>query len=284
MTMRRNLGPIFALPLLLLLAVGFVVPLIYVAGLSFMPPRSFGLAGEPTLANYREAALGGYLTPLLWSVLFACATTALTLLIAWPTAQAINRRPGRVTMILTVLIAVPIFISESVRLFGAALFLMPRGGILAGTMQSAFGLSVGSVLYTKTATLIGLVYIHLPFTLFPMMLGLSLVPRDQLDASEDLGANRWQQVREIELPLAMPGIVVGALLTFVLALGANSEASILGGQSVVVIAKAIEQRFNYAQDWPLGSTLSVIVAIITIGLVLPAMNRLDIGKLMGRGR
>ena len=282
--MRRNLGAIYALPLLLLLTLGFVAPLLYVAGMSFMPPRSFGLAGEPTLANYQEAAFGGYLTPLLWSILFASATTVLTLVIAWPMAQTISRRLGRMAMILTVLIAVPIFISESVRLFGAALFLMPRGGILAGTMQAVFGLSIGSVLYTKTATLIGLVYIHLPFTLFPMMLGLSLVPPDQLDASRDLGASRWQQVREIELPLAMPGIVVGALLTFVLVLGANSEASILGGQSVVVIAKAIEQRFNYAQDWPLGSALSVIVAIITIAMVLPAINRLDIGKLVGTKR
>lgn len=280
--MRATGGLVFALPLLALLAAGFLAPLLYVAGLSFMPPRSFGLAGAPTLANYREAISGGYAVPLLWSIGFAGATTAITLAMAWPMAQALNGRPGRLASALTLLIALPIFISESVRLFGATLFLMPRGGILAGTVQALFGVPVGSILYTKAATLLGLVYIHLPFTLFPMMLGLSLVPRDQLDAAADLGASRFQQVREIELPIALPGILVGALLTFVLALGTASEASILGGQAVVVIAKAIEQRFTYAQDWPLGSALTVIVAAITALLVLPLLGRLDIGRLIGR--
>lgn len=280
--MRSPGGFVFALPLLGLLTAGFLAPLLYVAGLSFMPPRTFGLAGEPTLANYREAFAGGYMVPLLWSLALAAATTAITLAMAWPMAQALNGRPGRLGAVLTLLIALPVFISESVRLFGATLFLMPRGGILAGTMQALFGVNLGSILYTRTATLVGLVYIHLPFTLFPMMLGLSLVPRDQLDAASDLGAGRLAQVREVELPIALPGILVGALLTFVLALGTASEASILGGQAVVVIAKAIEQRFTYAQDWPLGSALTVVVAAITALLVLPLLGRLDVARLMKR--
>lgn len=279
---RSRLGLLFALPLLGLLAAGFIAPLLYMTGLSFMPARTFGLGGEPTLANYAEAVAGGYAVPLSWSIALAAATTAITLAMAWPMAQTLNGRPGRLAGVLTALIALPIFISESVRLFGATLFLLPRGGILAGTVQALFGVSIGSILYTRTATLLGLVYIHLPFTLFPMMLGLSLVPRDQLDAAADLGASRFQQVREVELPLALPGILVGALLTFVLALGTASEASILGGQAVVVIAKAIEQRFTYAQDWPLGSALTVIVAAITVLLVLPLLNRLDIARLMKR--
>ena len=279
---QGRFGVLFALPLLGVLAAGFLAPLLYVTGLSVMPPRTFGLGSAPTLANYREALAGGYAVPLLWSIGFAAATTAITLAMAWPMAQTLNGRPGRLTGVLTALIALPIFISESVRLFGATLFLLPRGGILAGTIQALTGVPVGSILYTKTATLLGLVYIHLPFTLFPMMLGLSLVPRDQLDAASDLGASRFQQVREVELPGALPGILVGALLTFVLALGTASEASILGGQAVVVIAKAIEQRFTYAQDWPLGSALTVIVAAITTLLVLPLIGRLDIARLMRR--
>ena len=188
---------------------------------------------------------------------------------SWPIAKALVARPGAFAKIVTLLIALPIFVSESVRLFGAYLFMMPRGGILAGTLQALFGLQVGSVLYTKTATLIGLVYIHLPFTLFPMLLGLSLVPPAQVDAATDLGASPRQIFWEIELPLALPGILIGALLTFVLSFGANAEAAILGGQAVTVIAKAIEQRFTYAQDWPLGSALTVLVAAITAHRHLP---------------
>jgi spermidine/putrescine transport system permease protein len=280
--MKRLAGPLLAAPVTLLLLAGFAAPLFYVAALSVMPPRSFGLAGEPTLVNYREAVAGGYMGSLAWSVGLALATTVITLLMSWPIAQAIRRRPGTFATAVMALIALPIFISESVRLFGATLFLMPRGGVFAGTFQWLTGIPVGSFLYTKTATLVGLVYVHLPFTLFPMVLGLSLVPRDQIDAALDLGASRWQQIREVELPVAMPGILIGALLTFVLSLGANTEAAIMGGQAVVVITKAIEQRFTYAQDWPLGSALTVIVAVITAVLVLPALRRLDLQSLVKR--
>ena len=278
----RLAGWVAMAPLAALLLAGFAGPLLYVAALSFMPPRSFGLAGDPTVENYITAAREGYIRPLLWSFALALATTAATLAISWPIAKAMLARPKSFAQIVTLLIALPIFVSESVRLFGAYLFMMPRGGILAGTVEALAGLSIGSVLYTKTATLIGLVYIHLPFTLFPMLLGLSLVPVAQRDAAIDLGASASQVFREIELPLAMPGILVGALLTFVLSFGANAEAAILGGQAVTVVAKAIEQRFSYAQDWPLGSALTVLVAAITAMAVLPAMRRLDLGRMMRR--
>jgi spermidine/putrescine transport system permease protein len=278
----RLAGWLAMAPLAALLLVGFAGPLLYVAALSFMPPRSFGLAGDPTVENYVTAAREGYIRPLLWSLALALATTAATLAVSWPIAKAMLARPGSFARTVTLLIALPIFVSESVRLFGAYLFMMPRGGILAGTVQALTGLSVGSVLYTKTATLIGLVYIHLPFTLFPMLLGLSLVPAAQRDAATDLGASPSQVFREIELPLAMPGILIGALLTFVLSFGANAEAAILGGQAVTVVAKAIEQRFSYAQDWPLGSALTVLVAAVTAAAVFPAIRRLDFGRIMRR--
>ena len=105
----------------------------------------------------------------------------------------------------------------------------------------------------------GMVYVYLPFMLFPMTLGLSLVPRDLVDAAGDLGASRLQIWREVELPLAMPGILIGFLLTFVLAAGAVAEAKILGGQSIIVITHDIEIAFTYAQNWPLGAALAVLL-------------------------
>src|ERR687893_1562388 len=152
-------------PVAALLLAGFVAPLLYVAALSLMPPRTFALTGDPSLVNYATAVRDGYALPLLWSLGFALATTAMTLLISWPIAKAVVRRPGAFATAVAILIALPIFISESVRLFGASLFMMPRGGIFAGSVQALTGFQIGSVLYTKTATLIGLLYIHLPFTL-----------------------------------------------------------------------------------------------------------------------
>lgn len=279
---RINPGIVTMLPVGTLLLLGFAVPITVVALYSFMPPRTFGLSGQPTLANYRAVFTEGYAVPLAWSLAGALATTAICLVLAWPTAKALTRYAGRFATIATILIALPIFISESVRLFGAALFMMPGGGILAGSLNALFGWSLGSVLYTKTAAVIGLVYIHFPFMLFPTVLGLSLVPQDQLDAARDLGGSGWQVFREVELPLAAPGILVGVLLTFVLSLGANAEASILGGQTVTVVARAIEQRFNYAQDWPLGAALTMLVIFVTAAVVLPVVARLDLDRLIRR--
>lgn len=268
------------LPLGLLLAIGFVVPIGIVALYSVMPPRTFELSGAATAQNYLAAFTEGYWRPLMWSAIGASLTTVFCLILAWPTAKALERAGRRWSTAASILIALPIFISESVRLFGTSLFLMPGGGILAGSLRAWLDISIGSILNTRLAALLGLIYIHFPFVLFPLILGLSLVPKDQTEAARDLGASRWQVFWQIELPLAAPGAAIGALLCFVLALGANAEAAILGGQAVSVATRAIEQRFNYAQDWPLGAALTMLIILITALVVFPIMRRMDFDRLI----
>ena len=270
------------LPAALLLFAGFLVPIIIVALYSLMPERSFTLSANFSATNYEAALHDGYWLPLAWSALGAFLTTAICLLLAWPTAKALDRLAGRWATIATLLIALPIFISESVRLFGLSLFMMPGGGILAGSIDTFFDVSIGTLLNTQLAALIGLVYIHFPFVLFPLLLGFSQVPRDQVEAARDLGASPLQVFREIEVPLTAPGATIGVLLCFVLSLGANAEMSILGGQAVTVIARAIEQRFNYAQDWPLGAALTMLVILLTALIVLPLLKRINLDRLIQR--
>jgi spermidine/putrescine transport system permease protein len=128
----------------------------------------------------------------------------------------------------------------------------------------------------------GMVYVYLPFMLFPMSLGISMVPRETTEAAADLGATRLQILREIEVPLAMPGIVIGCLLTFVLAVGAIAEAKVLGGQSVIPITHDIEIAFTFAQNWPLGAALSVLLMIVVGALVLAVLRRFDLDRILGR--
>lgn len=279
---RVDMGRLTMLPMMSLLVAGFLVPIAVVVLYSVMPPRTFDITAAVTSENYRTAFADGYWRPLMWSAAGAALTTVVCLLLAWPTAKALDRFAGRFATIVTLLIALPIFISESVRLFGLSLFLMPGGGILAGTVEALTGTSIGTILNTRLAALVGLIYIHFPFVLFPLVLGLSLVPREQVEAARDLGASGWQVFREIEVPLAAPGAAIGALLCFVLSLGANAEMSILGGQAVTVITRAIEQRFNYAQDWPLGAALTVLVILVTALIVLPVMRRIDLDRLIRR--
>jgi spermidine/putrescine transport system permease protein len=118
--------------------------------------------------------------------------------------------------------------------------------------------------------------------LFPMTLGLSMVPTDVTEAASDLGASRWQVFREVELPLAMPGITIGAMLTFVLGIGAITEAKVLGGQSIIVITHDIEIAFTYSQNWPLGAALSVLLMLVVGGLVLAVLSRFDLDRILRR--
>jgi spermidine/putrescine transport system permease protein len=139
-----------------------------------------------------------------------------------------------------------------------------------------------SMLFTRTAIVLGMVYVYLPFMLFPMTLGIGMVPDETRDAAYDLGASRWQVFKEVELPLSMPGIVIGFLLTFVLAVGAIAEAKVVGGQRIIPITHDIEIAFTYAQNWPLGAALSVLLMLVVGVLVLTALWRFDLDRFLGR--
>ena len=278
----RNPGFVSASPILIFFLIGFVGPLVIVLGFSFVPERTFGFHGDWTVDNYVHVVSESYWISFAWSFGLAAATVLCCLLISYPVSYGIARIFGRWAAPIMLILVIPLFVSENVRLFGWYLVLLKGGGILAGSSKFLFGLDTGTLLYSPGTILMGMVYVYLPYTLFPTTLGLSLVPRDQMDAASDLGANRWQIFREVELPIAMPGILIGSLLTFVLAVGAISEAKLLGGANIVVIAHSILHEFTYAQNWPLGSAISMFAIVITGVLVIIVMRRLDLDRLLGR--
>jgi spermidine/putrescine transport system permease protein len=279
---QRAPGPLLATPVLLLLLAGFLAPLILVVTYSFMPPHTFSLTQTPTLDNYRNVFSSTYYVSFGWSVLLAALTTSLLLIVSWPIAYGLTRS-FRKPMVLTLLLVLPLFISENVRLFGWVLTLSNHG-VLDGTARTLFDIELPMPLYNIPIVLFGMAFIFLPFMLFPMALGISMIPESCREAAYDLGATRFQVLREVEIPLAMPGIAIGSLLTFVLALGSISEAKLLGGQSVIMIAHEIETAFTYAQNWPLGAALATLLILLTAALVIALLARLDMERLLGRGR
>jgi spermidine/putrescine transport system permease protein len=283
--MRRLLqmgqGEKAAIPLLLFLLVGFAAPLLAVIWFSFMPARTFSLFAAPSLANYATIFESTSYISFLWSLGLAAVTVILLALICYPVAYGIVRVFGKWAMLLTLLFTIPLFVSENIRLYGWILFLI-KNGVLLGSLKSMFGLELESILFTRTAILLGMVYVYLPFMLFPMTLGISMVPNETRDAAFDLGASRWQVFREIELPLSMPGIVIGFLLTFVLAVGAIAEAKVMGGLKIIPITHDIEIAFTYAQNWPLGAALAVLLMLVVGVLVLLALRRFDLDRFLGR--
>lgn len=278
---RLSAGLRSGLPVILFLLVGFAAPLLAVVGFSFMPPRTFGLGHPPTLENYVSIFESTNYISLLWSLGLGTATVVILILVSYPVAYGLVRVFGRWSTLVTLLFVIPLFVSENVRLYGWVLFLI-KNGVLLGTLKTLFGIQPDSMLFTTAAILLGMVYVYLPFMLFPMTLGISMVPNDAREAAFDLGASRWQVFREIELPLSTPGLVIGCLLTFVLAVGAIAEYKVLGGQQVIPITHDIEIAFTYAQNWPLGAALAVLLMVIVGVLVLLALRRFDLDRFLGR--
>lgn len=272
-----------ATPVIIFLLLGFVAPLVTVAAYAFATPRSFAVFRSFTLENFVtifNPANSVWLS-FAWSIFFASLTVLLLALVAYPIAYGLVRVFGKWSGLISVLFVFPLFVSENVRLYGWVLFFI-KNGVLDGTLKLAGLVGGPDILFTPGIILFGMVYVYLPFMLFPMTLGLAMVPRDLVDAASDLGAGRMMIWREIELPLAMPGILIGMLLTFVLAAGAVAEAKVLGGQAIIMITHDIEIAFTYSQNWPLGSALAVLLMIIVSGLSLFVMSKLDLDRILGK--
>lgn len=282
-TLDRRLGLLSALPVTLLMVLAFLAPLVVVAIFSIMPPKVFSLANTPDFSAYAVFFKQGYYKSLLWSLGMALASTVILLIVCWPLAYAMAKIFKRFTLVLTIAIVMSLFVSENIRLFGWVLTLM-KGGLIEGHFRALTGIGFDSPLYGVPIIVFGLGYVYLPFMLFPLAQGISMVPDDTRQAAYDLGATRWQVLWQIEIPLAAPGIVVGSLLSFVLAAGALAESKILGGQAVIAIADDIETAFTFGQNWPLGSALSMILIVIIGTLALFGVSKVDLDAIMGRKR
>ncbi|MFC2967911.1 ABC transporter permease [Acidimangrovimonas pyrenivorans] len=279
----NRLGKLSALPIGLILLLAFMAPLIVVAIFSVMPQKVFSFWNLPDFSSYAVFFQQGYYRSLAWSLGMAFAATLILFLLCWPLAYGMAKIFQRFSLVITVAVVMSLFVPENIRLFGWVLTLM-KGGLIEGYFRHLTGIALPNPLYNAGITVFGLVYVYLPFMLFPLAQGISMIPDDARQAAADLGASRWQILTQIDLPLAAPGIVVGALLTFVLSAGALAESKLLGGQSIIVFANDIETAFTFGQNWPLGAALSVVLILIIGVLAIAGIARIDLDAIMGRKR
>ena len=265
----------------MLLVFGFFGPLALVVLYSVQPRGSFSPFGVPSLENYVDIVQQSFYWSFGWSLLLALMSTAILLVLCYPLALALRRHSGATADFLTLLVVAPLFVAENIRLQGWVLFL-DKGGLLDGGLNAMFGFGPGSLVNNVPAIVFGMVYVYLPFMLFPLLLGLANVPQDVREAALDLGASRWRIFRDIELPLAMPGILIGSVLCFVISLGAFSEAKFLGKGVIVTIAQDIESAFTFGQNWPRGSALSVLLILLAGITVFLAIRRINLDRMLGR--
>ena len=267
-------GFLMALPNILLFLFFFLAPMLIIVGYAFTPSLTFDILSEISLENFKRILNEKYYISFIWSLMLALITTLILLFICYPVAYGLVNIFGRATNIITLLFIMPLFVTETVKIYGWSLFFL-KGGILNGILDY-FALPFPELMYSIPIIIIGLTYNFLPFMLFPLVLGIGLIPNELRLAARDLGATRTTVFFDIDLAIAKPGIIIGSLLTFVLALSSMSESRMLGGKKVIMIADDIEFAFGYQQNWPLGSALSIILAIVATIILLILFRWLDI--------
>ena len=278
--MKRNPGFLLALPTIIVLFLCFIVPLILIVIYSFQQPYSFKISTDLSLLNFADFFGEKYYVSLGWSVLLAALTTSILLIVCYPCAYAMAKVFPKAGIWITLLLVMPIFVTSNIRLFGWTLILL-KGGFLSYFTSWIPGLENAEFLYNFPVIVMGMVYLYLPFMLFPMELGILMIDDDAVEAAIDLGASRWQVLKEVELPMASAGIFIGGLLVFVLSLGAMVEAQVLGGSTVVPFADDIHHAFSFQQNWPLGSALAVVLLSLTLILIIGVLRYVDLDKLLG---
>jgi spermidine/putrescine transport system permease protein len=150
--------------------------------------------------------------------------------------------------------------------------MLKNGGVLDWAAHRLGATVSLDLLYTPTATLIGLVYSFLPYMILPIYVSMEKIDRRYIEAAFDLGAGRLEVVRRIILPLAAPGVVGGLILVFIPGLGAFVSPELLGGAKSMMVGSLIQQQFGSARNWPFGSALAfVLLALILLSLWLRAL-------------
>jgi spermidine/putrescine transport system permease protein len=264
---RRKLFPyILLLPGLAWLLAFFLVPILSQSWVSLQTGNlEEGFQFDWAFHNYSDA-LSGYSEQFLRSFEYAAVATVLALIISFPLAYYIAFKSKRKNLLL-LLIILPFFTSYLVRTI-AWQTILSDDGFVVNTLQSLGLLSAdGRLLATRTAVIAGITYNFLPFMALPLYVSLEKIDRRLIEAATDLYASRWTAFRKVTVPLALPGIFAGSLLTFIPAVGDFINAQFLGTSRQYMIGNVIQSKFNVTSDYPTAAALSfTLMAVILVAV------------------
>ena len=266
------------LPPAVWLTVFFLVPMAIIWAFSFGENKNLvEITINGTFSNYAHAVTPLYVGIIAKSFWFAAITTALCLIIGFPVAVAITFASEKTKTWLLLLIMLPFWTNLLIRTYALMAVLRSEGFINQGLavvwhglshVTAAMGHPLGEfqplpLLHNNFAVVFGLVYVQLPFMVLPLYAALDRLDRSLLEASLDLGAGHLATFGRVVVPLAMPGIVSGVIVTLIPSVGAYLTPDLLGGPESLMIANIIERQFKTANNWPFGSALSFMLMYMT---------------------
>ena len=209
-----------------------------------------------------------YQDVLLRTVEVAALSTAITLAMALPVAYFVARAPARWKSALIMLVVFPLFIGNAVRAAGW-MAVMGTSGFLNQSLLW-FGLTDEPIriLYTQTAVVVGIVAVVLPFMILSIQAVIETVDPSVEEAARNLGATPLQTFRRIVLPLAMPGVIAGTILVFILCMNAYATPVLLGGPRFHMMAPKVYEEITENANWPFGAALAFVLMIATLALTV----------------
>jgi len=220
-----------------------------------------------------------YLTAFLSSIKIAAISTFFAVLIGYPMAYAIARAPDRWRNILLMLVILPFWTSFLLRVYALSGFM--RGEGVINNLLGVFGIPPLVMLQTDFAVYVGIVYSYLPFFILPLYTNLVKLDPSLLEASADLGARPFRTFLSVTLPLSMSGVIAGAMLVFIPAIGEFVIPSLLGGPGTQMIGRILWDEFFSKTNWPRAAALAItllVIVVIPFMLMQRAQNAVVAGR------
>lgn len=261
-------GKILICPTLAWLGFFFVIPLLIVVVVSFASRTPYGeVVFEWTLESYARFFEPLYLKIFLNTILVALLTTVLTILMGYPLAYYIVHLPKKWRQVGLIMVMVPFWINFLIRSYAWVIVLRSQGLINSILLNLGIIDRPLQLLYNGAAVMVGMVYALLPFMVLPIYVTLEQMDWKLLEAAYDLGASPFTAFRKITLPLSIMGVAEGTIMVFISSIGMFIVPDVMGGAKTVLIGNLIQNQFLSARDWPFGSALSIILAVLSLVLI-----------------
>lgn len=262
---NKKYAAIMVGPLALWMFLFLVLPLLYIIVISFLKKGMYGgVQMVFTLTNYKDLLNPTYGKVILKSIWLALETSIICLLICYPFAFILSKVREKYRGFLILLIMLPFWINELIRLNGWSNILRDSGFINSLLLKLGWIDAPLTMMYTDGATLFGMVYAFFPFMVLPLNTSISKLDPSLTEAAYDLGAKPVSAFLRVVLPATLPGIFAGTIQVFIPSLGAFYIADVMGGGNSTLLGNLIKDQFMTARNQPGGAAFSVVLIIFTL--------------------
>lgn len=236
------------------------LPMYFIVLYAFTTRGNSVISLQFTFDNFKKFFDPVFIKVLVESLRIAAITTVICLIIGYPLAYIISKQSDKMQTMLILLVTIPMWINMLVRTYAWIGILSDVG--IVNNVLGFFGIPPVKLMYTDFAVILGMVYNFLPFMIIQIHTVLAKLDQSLINASYDLGANRYQTFRKVVFPLSLSGVISGITLVFLPSLSTFIIPKFLGGGSYVLIGNLIENQFINIGDFNFGSAISLIMALV----------------------